>query len=121
VADIQVLVTMKLMTEVTQYIRNNKLLVLLDFLLIALFFSPYSVTRETSWVDGTEMWQNNPVYSDEFMLICFVPLLILTLIYQVFKETLLGKVSLIFALISRSLRTIQPIDFYHNFVENLVV
>ena len=23
--------------------------------------------------------------------------------------------------ISRSLRTIQPIDFYHNFVENLVV
>ena len=93
------LVTMKLMTEVTQYIRNNKLLVLLDFLLIALFFSPYSVTRETSWVDGTEMWQNNPVYSDEFMLICFVPLLILTLIYQVFKETLLGKVSLIFALI----------------------
>ena len=24
-------------------------------------------------------------------------------------------------IISRSLRTIQPIDFYHNFVENLVV
>ena len=29
--------------------------------------------------------------------------------------------SILVQVISRSLRTIQPIDFYHNFVENLVV
>ena len=66
---------------------------------MALFFSPYSMTRGISWIDGTEVWQNNPVYSDEFMLICFVPILTLTLIYQALTDTLLGKVSLIFGLI----------------------
>ena len=90
---------MKAMTTITQYIRENTLLALLDLLLLALFFSPYSMTRGISWIDEREIWHYNPVYSDELMLICFVPLLALTLIYQAWTNTLLGQVSLIFGLL----------------------
>lgn len=90
---------MNAMTTITQYIRENTLLALLDLLLLALFFSPYSMTRGISWVDESEIWHYNPVYSDELMLICFVPLLALTLIYQAWTNTLLGQVSLIFGLL----------------------
>ena len=88
------------MTTVIRYIRNNKLLVLLDVLLMALLFSPYSMTHDgINWIDETQVWQYNPVYSDEFMLIAFAPLFTLTMIYQFLTDTLLGKVSLIFGLI----------------------
>ena len=72
---------------------------LLDLLLIALLFTPYSMTRGTNLIDGTEIWQYNPVYSDEFMLLAFTPLFTLTMIHQIMTDTLLGKVSFIFGLI----------------------
>lgn len=87
------------MPTIIHYIRTNTLLALLDLLLLALFFSPYSMTRGISWIDEREIWHYNPVYSDELMLIYFVPLLVLTLIYQAWTNTLLGQVSLIFGLL----------------------
>lgn len=74
-------------------------MILLDLLLVAILFSPYSMTRGISWIDETEVWQYNPVYSDEFMLLAFTPLFTLTMIYQTMADALLGKVSLLFSLI----------------------
>ena len=83
-------------TKFITYVKKHPLLVVLDFQLIALFFSPYSMTRTVISTNGQTnvAWDYHPVYSDEIMLLGYAPIAILTLVFQSAKRKFIRKAAL---------------------------
>lgn len=86
------------MDKFLHYLKNHKLYILLDVILIVLFFSPYSMTGPGDEPYDPNQWEYHPIYSDIFMMAGYFPLLFLTLAYQIVQHKQAKKVLMIILL-----------------------
>jgi hypothetical protein len=60
-------------------------------------------------MDSSEIWEYNPVYSDEIMLIGFAPLFTLTLLYHFIRNKLFKRICLISNIVISGLFAINAV------------
>ena len=83
------------MNRFWQYIKNNKMITILNIAIILVLILPYSITYHGGSNETDELiWQPNYVYKDPELFIFFIPLSVLTISFQAFKFNIWRRIFL---------------------------
>ncbi len=85
------------MERVWRYVKENKVITMFNFVILLIFIAPYSITYNVIDHNVTEKldWKPNYIFENLELFILFIPLLLVTIGFQIMKFNIWRKFLLI--------------------------
>ena len=80
------------MSKTWNYIQKNRLVSVFNLIVVLILILPYSETRQHNFEKGGLSWQFNFVFAHLELIVPYLPILFLTILYQILKNQKLKNI-----------------------------